>query len=139
MSIIPACLVLVLGFAVLINDIKAATPEETAAMAKLKDACVKQIGLTPEEASLISGATEIKSDGKPVSKNLQCYVLCFYKNLGLIDESGKQKPEVIYKYMERVFTDKTKIKPALEKCASVKGENACEVVYNFENCIEGLM
>ncbi|KAM7343898.1 uncharacterized protein ACRADG_010797 [Cochliomyia hominivorax] len=115
-------------------------PAETNASAeavkKAAEECIKEGGLSADETKRIKANELFSPKYKEISEKLQCFLLCCYKKIGVIDATGKQKGDVLMAYLEHRFSDKkAKIKPALAKCVNIKTSNPCEAVYAFEGCV----
>ncbi|XP_037828674.1 uncharacterized protein LOC119616389 [Lucilia sericata] len=103
---------------------------------KATEKCIKEGSLGGEDTKRILNGDIFSTKYKETSEKLKCFLLCYYKHIGIIGADGKQKPEVVLKYLESRFpNDKDKIKPALAKCTNIKSSNPCQVVYQFEDCV----
>lgn len=103
---------------------------------KAAEECIKEGGLNAEDSKRIMANELFSPKYETASDKLQCFLLCYYKKIGIIDAIGKQKADVFMGYLEHRFSDKKdKIKPALAKCSTVKATNPCEAVYAFEECV----
>ncbi|XP_023297829.2 general odorant-binding protein 56a-like [Lucilia cuprina] len=103
---------------------------------KAVEECIKEGSLNGDDTSRIINGEIFSSKYKETSDKLKCFLLCYYKKIGVIGADGQQKPEKLMKYLQSRFPqDKDKIKPALAKCTNIKSSNPCEVVHKFEGCV----
>ncbi|XP_073811838.1 general odorant-binding protein 19d-like [Musca autumnalis] len=130
-----------LGFVVILMTVvvlvQAADKKEMAEKAKqLAEECVKETGISPDETKLIMANESKQIDEKKFTDKMKCYMLCFYKKVGILDANNKHNLTVLTAFMEaRYNTKKDKIKPAITSCGSIKEANHCEHVFKFERCI----
>lgn len=103
---------------------------------KIGAECVKESGISGEESKLIMADNLEKIDEKKFTDKMKCYMLCFYKKLGIVNADGKPNVAPLIAFMEERYDhNKAKVKPAITKCGSIKEANQCEQVFKFERCI----
>ncbi|XP_058983543.1 uncharacterized protein LOC101891367 [Musca domestica] len=103
---------------------------------KLGAECAKEVGISDDEMKLFIANQSKAIDERKFTDKMKCYMLCWYKKIGIFDADGKPKiAEIIKFFEERYHSKKDKVKPALNKCASIKEDNMCEHVFKFERCV----
>ncbi|XP_039957008.1 uncharacterized protein LOC126754915 [Bactrocera neohumeralis] len=101
-----------------------------------REACIAEAKLTATDANQVRAAAIISKLIQNDSEALKCFQLCYYKQLGLIDSTGKTNAAKTLEYMSQVsgISDTNKLAAALGTCESVKGSSGCDRLYQFEKC-----
>lgn len=96
-------------------------------------ACIKQEGITKEEASDLSQGLFDN-----VTDKVKCFAKCFLKGLGFL-ANGKVQPDVL----KEILGDMTKsdfVKAVQAKCDSIEGSDECDTGFQVLKCYhEGLI
>ncbi|XP_017486529.1 PREDICTED: uncharacterized protein LOC108374979 [Rhagoletis zephyria] len=101
-----------------------------------RETCIQQSKLSADDANRVRSATSISKLLQNNSATLECFQLCYYQQVGLIDTSGKITLTKVLAYLVQVtgISDATKLTAALRACESVQATNQCDKVYQFEKC-----
>ncbi|CAD7012643.1 uncharacterized protein LOC101450698 [Ceratitis capitata] len=104
-----------------------------------RESCIKEVNLSAADANSVRGTAMISKLVQNNSESLKCFQLCYYKQLGFLDASGKTNGQKVLEYMSQAsgITDTAKLVAALSGCESVNGASQCDKVYQFEKCALG--
>lgn len=68
-------------------------------------------------------------------KSFQCFVNCFFKQTGFMNEKGEpQKDVIIEKLSNKVGVKYEKLDELINKCILLKGADQCETAFKIFEC-----
>ncbi|XP_013109963.2 uncharacterized protein LOC106088817 [Stomoxys calcitrans] len=107
-----------------------------AKLKKVTEECMKQTGVSLEQANLIMKDELENVDEKDFSHNMRCYLHCYHLQMNLTEADGTPISSAYVKFMENRFANKKeKVIPALLKCQHVTDPDKCEFLFKFEMCM----
>lgn len=107
-----------------------------AGLMKISEQCVKESGVSADEAKVMMADNMEVVDEKTFTNNMKCFLLYFYKKIGILSADGKPVTTALVAFMEERFSDrKDKVKPAIAKCVVVTDPNPCQAIFKFEMCM----
>eukprot|EP00099_Drosophila_melanogaster_P020040 NP_611445.1 Odorant-binding protein 56e, isoform A [Drosophila melanogaster] len=90
-------------------------------------ACVKQEGITKEQAIALRSGNFADSDPK-----VKCFANCFLEQTGLV-ANGQIKPDVVLAKLGPIAGE-ANVKEVQAKCDSTKGADKCDTSYLLYKC-----
>ncbi|KAL7027163.1 hypothetical protein ACKWTF_005324 [Chironomus riparius] len=94
--------------------------------------CIEETGTTDEVSKkLINGDFSVRDE------KAQCYVKCFFKKVGIMNEAGEPQSDVILEKLKKKKVDTEDVEGLVKECIGKKGENECETAFNIYECYRG--
>jgi PBP/GOBP family len=75
------------------------------------------------------------TSGTLIEFHSQCFVKCFFKRTGFMNEAGEpQKDVIIEKLKNKAGSKYEKLEELIEKCVKETAENECDLAFKIFEC-----
>lgn len=107
-------------------------------VAEVEEKCLTEVQLNEDETAVIRNKTltmkAYLEEHNTASKPLQCFSLCILEKFGMFVNEEINEMVVRTTLTEMIKNDK-KVEQILQKCKTLKGEDACEKAFNLDYCM----
>lgn len=90
--------------------------------------CMDEIKISPETAAKLN-AHDFSGD----DEELQCFALCFFREIGVVDAEGNQNRDTIVTKLS-ASKDLKAVEAGYEKCKNTSGTSPCNKAFNAFRC-----